>query len=288
MILACQKIEKAFGGKSVLNNVNFLINEGEKAAVIGINGAGKTTLFKIITGEYEADNGEDIFQKGSTYGYLSQVIDVSSHRSIYEEMLDAKKEIEKTLDMINQAFVTLLNNLFRDAAFDASADAQVLQTMLAREGLTEYQVFRNAKLQTYLAHLILKQISKRLDNLLKIYIVRQSAYIMMRLNHSRLAAQARFYHIWINRSLYQEVHRTDFLGFFFKYTNKFFSDYFPLLLRILNPGQLFVIAFLGIDTDKIQVIITSGTEYGLYFITFIFSQQTVIHKYTGQLFSNGF
>ena len=43
MILACQKIEKAFGGKSVLNNVNFLINEGEKAAVIGINGAGKTT-----------------------------------------------------------------------------------------------------------------------------------------------------------------------------------------------------------------------------------------------------
>ena len=52
MILACQKIEKAFGGKSVLNNVNFLINEGEKAAVIGINGAGKTTLFKIITGEF--------------------------------------------------------------------------------------------------------------------------------------------------------------------------------------------------------------------------------------------
>lgn len=30
MILACQKIEKAFGGKSVLNNVNFLINEGKK------------------------------------------------------------------------------------------------------------------------------------------------------------------------------------------------------------------------------------------------------------------
>ena len=60
------------------------INEGEKAAVIGINGAGKTTLFKIITGEYEADHGEVIFQKGSTYGYLSQVIDVSSHRSIYE------------------------------------------------------------------------------------------------------------------------------------------------------------------------------------------------------------
>lgn len=59
-----------------------------------------------------------------------------------DDILDAKKEIEKTLDMINQAFVTLLNNLFRDAAFDASADAQVLQTMLAREGLAESDFVR--------------------------------------------------------------------------------------------------------------------------------------------------
>lgn len=118
MILACQKIEKAFGGKSVLNNVNFLINEGEKAAVIGINGAGKTTLFKIITGEYEADNGEVIFQKGSTYGYLSQVIDVSSHRSIYEEMLDAKKEIiemEKKIRQLEKDISTLSSEALESA-----------------------------------------------------------------------------------------------------------------------------------------------------------------------------
>ena len=93
MILACQKITKAFGGDTILNNINFLINEGEKAALIGINGAGKTTLLKIITGEYEADGGEVVLQKGATMGYLSQVIDVTSRRTIYEEMLDAKKEI---------------------------------------------------------------------------------------------------------------------------------------------------------------------------------------------------
>ena len=57
MILACQKIEKAFGGKSVLNNVNFLINEGEKAAVIGINGAGKTTFIKLMMKLYEPSEG---------------------------------------------------------------------------------------------------------------------------------------------------------------------------------------------------------------------------------------
>ena len=62
-----------------------------------------------------------------------------------EDILEAKKEIEKTLDMINQAFVTLLNNLFQDAAFDASADAQVLQTMLAKEGLTESDFAREKR-----------------------------------------------------------------------------------------------------------------------------------------------
>ena len=49
MILACQKISKSFGGESILNNVNFLINEGEKAAIIGINGAGKTTLLNLLS-----------------------------------------------------------------------------------------------------------------------------------------------------------------------------------------------------------------------------------------------
>ena len=53
-----------------------------------------------------------------------------------EEIRKAKAEIENTLDTINQAFRELLNTLFQDAVFDATTDAQVLKTMLAREGLT--------------------------------------------------------------------------------------------------------------------------------------------------------
>lgn len=54
-----------------------------------------------------------------------------------EDILAAKKEIEATLDSINEAFVELLNNLFQDKVFDVTTDAQVLQTMLASEGLTK-------------------------------------------------------------------------------------------------------------------------------------------------------
>lgn len=54
-----------------------------------------------------------------------------------ENILNAKDEIRKTLDTINQAFENLLDSLFEDAAMDVSTDISVLETMLAQEGLTE-------------------------------------------------------------------------------------------------------------------------------------------------------
>lgn len=58
-----------------------------------------------------------------------------------EDIVSAKAEIEKTLDTINQAFVELLNKMFRDSVYDVTTDAQVLQTMLAKEGLTREKEF---------------------------------------------------------------------------------------------------------------------------------------------------
>lgn len=53
-----------------------------------------------------------------------------------QDILSAKAEIEKTLDTINHAFGEILNSLYRDVALDVTTDAQVLQSMMAREGLT--------------------------------------------------------------------------------------------------------------------------------------------------------
>lgn len=54
-----------------------------------------------------------------------------------EDVVKAKAEIEKTVDIINEAFTELLNKLFQATVFDVTTDAQVLQTMLAKEGLTK-------------------------------------------------------------------------------------------------------------------------------------------------------
>ena len=93
MILACQNISKSFGTDEILKNVSFHIEENEKTAIVGINGAGKSTLLKIIMGQESADEGEVILAKDATIGYLAQHQDISGEKTIYEEVLDSKREI---------------------------------------------------------------------------------------------------------------------------------------------------------------------------------------------------
>ena len=93
MILACNHITKTFGTNTILKDVSFHIEAREKAAVVGINGAGKSTLLKIIMKELTADAGETILAKGATVGYLAQHDAVTGKHTIYQELLETRKDI---------------------------------------------------------------------------------------------------------------------------------------------------------------------------------------------------
>lgn len=54
-----------------------------------------------------------------------------------ENIKSSKKEIEETLDTLNEAFGKLLDSVFQDTAWDVSSDISVLHTVLAQEGLTD-------------------------------------------------------------------------------------------------------------------------------------------------------
>ena len=93
MVLSCQNVGKAFHEKQIFKNCSFHIEDHEKAAIVGINGAGKTTLLRIITGELEPDEGMVVWGKDTSFGYLPQNAEVEGNRTIYEEVLEAKKEV---------------------------------------------------------------------------------------------------------------------------------------------------------------------------------------------------
>jgi len=60
-VLEMQNISKTFPGVKALNNISFSIKRGEVRALMGENGAGKSTLIKILSGVYQKDSGNIIF-----------------------------------------------------------------------------------------------------------------------------------------------------------------------------------------------------------------------------------
>lgn len=93
MILQCKNISKSFIVDDVLKDINFIINEGDKTALVGINGAGKTTLFRLITGELTADRGELLFSSSLSVGYLRQNALANSNRRLFQEVYHANETI---------------------------------------------------------------------------------------------------------------------------------------------------------------------------------------------------
>jgi len=63
-----KKISVRFGGLLALSSLSFTIGQGKIVGLIGPNGAGKTTVFNVLTGVYQASEGDVIFDGKSILG----------------------------------------------------------------------------------------------------------------------------------------------------------------------------------------------------------------------------
>jgi len=67
-LLELRGVDKAFGGLTVVSELDVHVAEGEIVSIIGPNGAGKTTLFNLITGIYRPDAGDIVLDGRSLVG----------------------------------------------------------------------------------------------------------------------------------------------------------------------------------------------------------------------------
>jgi macrolide transport system ATP-binding/permease protein len=72
MLLAVRNLSKAYGAIHVLNDISFIINNGERVGLVGTNGVGKSTLLKILIGQEEVDAGTFSYAPSTEVGYLPQ------------------------------------------------------------------------------------------------------------------------------------------------------------------------------------------------------------------------
>jgi len=86
-LLSVNRLSKAYGAKVLFKNISFGINYGDKVALVAKNGSGKTTLFKILKGLEIADEGEVVFRKDITVGFLEQNFEFDENLSI-QQLID--------------------------------------------------------------------------------------------------------------------------------------------------------------------------------------------------------
>jgi len=94
-VLSLNGITKSYIVDTILEDIGFNIEEGDKVGVIGPNGAGKTTLFNILIGDENFDKGNIYIQKDINIGYLKQHVKIESEKTIFEECLDVFKHLIK-------------------------------------------------------------------------------------------------------------------------------------------------------------------------------------------------
>ena len=71
-ILSVKNMTLRFGVTTILEGVDFALDEADRLGIIGVNGCGKSSLFRVITGEYEPEQGGVSIVGGKTVGFLSQ------------------------------------------------------------------------------------------------------------------------------------------------------------------------------------------------------------------------
>ncbi len=88
-LLSCQAVSKAYGAQQLFNNINLVINSGDKIGLIGPNGSGKSTLLKIVCGLEDPDNGNILRQKHVRLSYLAQSDLFDDSMGVAENLLHA-------------------------------------------------------------------------------------------------------------------------------------------------------------------------------------------------------
>ena len=89
-----------FGARPLFTDVSFVINPKDRVALVGKNGEGKSTLLKILAGEQQPTAGVVALQKGSTLGYLPQVMVLSDEHTVLEEAEKAFADINQLQERI--------------------------------------------------------------------------------------------------------------------------------------------------------------------------------------------
>ncbi|MDQ3489730.1 MAG: energy-dependent translational throttle protein EttA, partial [Acidobacteriota bacterium] len=127
IIFSMVKVSKFYDKKPVLKDIYLSFFYGAKIGVLGLNGSGKSSLLRIIAGTDKEFNGEVVFSKGYSVGYLEQ-----------EPKLDESKTVQQIVEEAVQSTVNLLKEFEEiNAKFAEPMDDDEMNNLIERQGVVQ-------------------------------------------------------------------------------------------------------------------------------------------------------
>ncbi len=102
-VLTIKGLTHIFDSKTLFDDADLSVNNGEHIGVVGLNGAGKSTFMNIITGRLSQDAGEVKWLNTARWGYLDQHADIDRNRTVMEYLqgsFDHLFELNRQLEEI--------------------------------------------------------------------------------------------------------------------------------------------------------------------------------------------
>jgi ATP-binding cassette subfamily F protein 3 len=109
VVAECKGLAKSYGEKRVFSDVNFVIERGDRVALVGVNGAGKSTLIKILAGTEPVTAGTYTLGHNATADYFAQ--------DQYKELDSAARMIDDLAAVAPRATNTELRSILGSFLF---------------------------------------------------------------------------------------------------------------------------------------------------------------------------
>lgn len=110
-VIDVKNVNKGYGDRLLVEDLNFRLPPGGIVGIIGPNGAGKTTLFRMLTGQDTPDSGEIVIGDTVELGYVDQSRDaLDAEKTVFQEISGGHDTIELGKRKINaRAYVSRFN-----------------------------------------------------------------------------------------------------------------------------------------------------------------------------------